>query len=192
MKNDRRVIYTKMVLKQSLLESIQEKPVGKITVKELCEKSGINRATFYAHYNDVYDMLEQIENELYETISRSLDKGWSAGSMFELLSGVCSDIKLNGEVCKVILSDNGDKNFLNRILYVAQDKCVAEWKALAPDADTEKLEKVYSFFSHGSAAVILSWVGNGMQENPAEIAGFIQQITEKGLGLLQNDAKSSF
>lgn len=191
MKNDRRVAYTKMVLKESLLELIREKPVGKISVKEICERADINRATFYSHFNDVYDMLNQIESELYETISQTLDKGWRSGSITELLKAVCTDIKRNGDVCKVILSDNGDKDFLNRILYVAQDKCVSDWKALAPKADTGKLEKIYSFFSHGSVAVILSWVRSGMKESPAEIASFIQQITDKGLGLLQSDTEGS-
>ena len=45
-KQDARVRYTKMVVKSSLLELMQTKPVAKITVTEICEKAGINRATF--------------------------------------------------------------------------------------------------------------------------------------------------
>ena len=189
MKNDRRVTYTKKVLKESLLQLIREKPIAKISVKEICARAEINRATFYAHFNDVFDMLAQIENELYETIRGSLDKGWRSGRLSDLLTGVCADIQRNGEVCKAILSENGDKDFLNRILYVARDKCVSDWGAAAPEADTAQLERIYSFFSHGSAAVILSWVQSGMEESPAEIATFIEQITERGLGLLQSKPK---
>ncbi|MFB0920406.1 MAG: TetR/AcrR family transcriptional regulator [Oscillospiraceae bacterium] len=189
MKSDRRVTYTKMVLKKSLLELIYEKPVNKITVKEICEKADINRATFYSHFNDVYDMLDQIENELYGTIKHTLDKGWRANSLTELLTGVCTDLKLNEDVCKAILSENGDKDFLNRALFIAQDKCVSDWKAAAPKADMETLEKIYTFFSHGSAAIVLSWVKSGMVESPSEIASFIEQITNKGLGLLRDGAK---
>jgi len=191
MKSDRRVTYTKMVLKKSLLETIYEKPVSKITVKEICEKADINRATFYSHFNDVYDMLNQIENELYETIKRTVDKSWRANSLAELLTGVCNDIKLNEDVCKAVLSDNGDKDFLNRALFVARDKCVSDWKTAAPEADTETLEKIYTFFSYGSAAIVLSWVRSGMEESPKEIASFIEQITNRGLGLLQSDTKVS-
>ena len=49
MKTDARVKYTKMVLKKALLELMQHKPVNKITVKEICERAELNRATFYAH-----------------------------------------------------------------------------------------------------------------------------------------------
>ena len=185
MKTDRRVAYTKRVLKESLFELLREKPAARISVKELCEKADINRATFYAHFSDVYDMLSGIENELYEAIRSSLEKGWKSNSITELLTGICTDIKQNGAVFQALLSENGDKDFLNRVLYVAQDKCVSDWKTLAPTADLSELDKIYSFFSHGSAAVILSWVQTGMEESPAEIASFIDKITNKGLGLLQ-------
>ena len=143
MKSDRRVTYTKMVLKKSLLEIIHEKPVSRITVKEVCERADINRATFYSHFTDVNDMLGQIENELYETIKHTLDRGWSANNLAELLTGVCTEIKLNEDVCKAVLSDNGDKDFLNRALFVAQEKCVFDWKMSSTKANTETLEKIY-------------------------------------------------
>lgn len=60
MKTDARVKYTKMVLKKALLELMQHKPVNKITVKEICERAELNRATFYAHYSDCFDLLESM------------------------------------------------------------------------------------------------------------------------------------
>ena len=68
-KQDARVRYTKMVIKSSLMELMQAKPVAKITVTEICERAGINRATFYAHYNDPTDLLQSIERELIDDIS---------------------------------------------------------------------------------------------------------------------------
>ena len=51
-KLDARKRYTQMVLKQSFLELLKEKPVSRITVKEVCALAQLNRATFYAHYSD--------------------------------------------------------------------------------------------------------------------------------------------
>ena len=48
-KQDARVRYTKMVVKESLMELLRVKPVAKVTVTEICERAGINRATFDAH-----------------------------------------------------------------------------------------------------------------------------------------------
>ena len=69
-KLDARKRYTQMILKQSFLKLLKEKPVNKITVKELCQLSQINRATFYTHYSDCFALLESIENEL-------IDETWS-------------------------------------------------------------------------------------------------------------------
>ena len=60
-KLDARKRYTQMILKQSFLKLLKEKPVNKITVKELCELSQINRATFYTHYSDCFALLESID-----------------------------------------------------------------------------------------------------------------------------------
>ena len=72
MKTDARVKYTKMVLKKALLELMQRKPINKITVKEVCERAELNRATFYAHYSDCFDLLESIEEELFGQFERSM------------------------------------------------------------------------------------------------------------------------
>ena len=52
-KMDARKRYTQMVLKQSFLKLLKEKPVNRITVKEVCALAQLNRATFYAHYSKV-------------------------------------------------------------------------------------------------------------------------------------------
>ena len=45
-RTDARIRYTQGVLKQALLSFLQEKPINKITVKEVCERAELNRATF--------------------------------------------------------------------------------------------------------------------------------------------------
>ena len=48
------------------------KPLEKITVRELCREAPVNRSTFYTYYNDVYDLSEQLENELVRSIVEGL------------------------------------------------------------------------------------------------------------------------
>ena len=62
-KSDARVRYTQRVIKGAFLSLLREKPVNKITVKEVCELAELNRATFYAHYSDVYDLLHHVSLE---------------------------------------------------------------------------------------------------------------------------------
>lgn len=71
-KMDARKRYTQMVLKQSFLKLLKEKPVNRITVKEVCALAQLNRATFYAHYSDCFALMESIENELIDAFEKSL------------------------------------------------------------------------------------------------------------------------
>jgi AcrR family transcriptional regulator len=47
-----------------LLSLLEKKPLNKITVRELCDAAAINRATFYAHYTDLFDLMEKLADEL--------------------------------------------------------------------------------------------------------------------------------
>ena len=51
-KENRRVKMTKMLLNESFLKFLAEKPLARITVKEICEDAGVNRSTYYAHFTD--------------------------------------------------------------------------------------------------------------------------------------------
>ena len=73
MKTDARVRYTVHMIQNVFLELLKEKPVAKITVKEICGHAEINRSTFYKHYQDVYDLMEKLENEAVEAFEKLLD-----------------------------------------------------------------------------------------------------------------------
>ena len=81
-KMDRRVRRTKTLLLQGLIRLMGEKDIKDISVKELSDLADINRGTFYLHYNDVYDMLSKIEEELFQEFKRSRDlQTCTAGSL---------------------------------------------------------------------------------------------------------------
>ena len=51
---------TKAALADALRSIMKEKPIDKITIKDLVDNCGVNRQTFYYHFNDVYDLLEWV------------------------------------------------------------------------------------------------------------------------------------
>lgn len=52
--------FTKRAIAGAFWELLDEKPIDKITVTELCERLGISRNTFYYHFGDVYDVVEEL------------------------------------------------------------------------------------------------------------------------------------
>jgi AcrR family transcriptional regulator len=66
-KMDRRVKKTRTLLKNGLITLMQEKSIKEITVQELVDLVDINRSTFYLHYKDIYDLVEQLEQEVFDS-----------------------------------------------------------------------------------------------------------------------------
>ena len=73
-KIDRRIRKTKALLSQGLIQLMEEKEIRDISVKELTDLADINRGTFYLHYNDIYDLLIQMEDELFVEFNEILDR----------------------------------------------------------------------------------------------------------------------
>lgn len=68
---DLRIKKTKRAIRSAFCELIKEKPLEKITVREIAERAEINKTTFYAHYETVYDLVDQLEQEaVAEVISQ--------------------------------------------------------------------------------------------------------------------------
>lgn len=73
-KEDLRIIRTKEAVQKVFKEMIFEIPYEKITVKVIAERAGINRNTFYLHYNSVDDVLKEIQNKYSDEYSNLISK----------------------------------------------------------------------------------------------------------------------
>ena len=183
-KADRRVRYTRLALRQSLLELMQTRPIEKITVKEICALADINRGTFYAHFSSPHDLLQQIENELYEELARSLAvTSLRSGALSALLLELFGLIAKNEDLCRILFSEYGDKVFLRRIVDIARDKCMEEWHTQIPSVDSGTLNQLYTFIATGSVSLIQLWIQNGMTDAPETLATPLNRISQ---GVLQS------
>ncbi len=76
-KEDRRVRYTKQIIKESFLELLKKSSFAKITVTQLCRLAEINRGTFYLHYYDMDDVLDDVLNDMLSNTSSVMDHVFS-------------------------------------------------------------------------------------------------------------------
>lgn len=83
---DKRIQKSKSSIINSFLEIRAKKPLEKITVTELCKKAEINKSTFYVHYRDIYDLSEQLEDELVNSILQSIQHAEKVFDMPELFT----------------------------------------------------------------------------------------------------------
>ena len=112
-------------IRQAFTKLLREKPIQRIAVKELCQEAGVNRSTFYAHYQDIYDLLTKIEEDMLEDFQRALapllEPGPEAISPLEITRGIYRCLQENADVCTVTLGEFGDKDFALRLLNIGRE-----------------------------------------------------------------------
>ena len=105
--------------KQNLIDAFWslycEKRIEKITVKEIAQKAGYNRGTFYEYFTDVYDVLDQIEQSLVPTLDELPPTTKPDNSRDIPVDMFLKLYEQNGKYYSVLLGDNGDPAFASRI-----------------------------------------------------------------------------
>lgn len=160
MGSDKRVRYTKMFLKESLIKLMNEKPISRITVKELCESAEINRATFYSHYQDQYDLLEQTEQELIDDVNHCIDalvEDPNENRLRQVTLEIVKIIDANLACVRVLWGKNGDMKFQEHMSQIFRDQFI---KLLPKNGTGTELEKefIYIYTINGCIGIIRKWI----------------------------------
>ena len=183
-KEDRRVRRTKKLLTQALTELLQKKQVNEITVKELTDLADMNRGTFYMYYRDIFDMLEKIEDELFQkldVIAQTHEHGDPTQQVKPILLDLFRFIEENQEMCRVLLSPNGDMNFLHRLYEAIRERSLEIWKDQMGSLGEKEFDYRYSFVIFGCAGMIRAWVNRSCQETDMQMAELADRMIRRGI-----------
>ena len=113
-KNNSRSRKTRERLKEALLRLLARRDILDVTVSRLCQEAGVNRSTFYAHYQDIYDLLTKIEEDMLEDWATPVNFGSDAShkglGRFLIKLGGLPGIPINVEMCPLEKSGFNDTN----------------------------------------------------------------------------------
>ncbi len=115
---DLRTERTKKSIANAFLELRKQKPIEKITVKELAELAYINKATFYTHYHDIYDLTDQLENEFMESIIEELPHPESIITDPALATRELADALIQKHDISSILFSGSRQGYLSEKIYI--------------------------------------------------------------------------
>lgn len=178
MATDRRTKYTKTVIRQALFDLLQEKPINKITVTDVCKLADINRSTFYSHYEDVYALLASIQNELFENVVLTL----TTENWFE---EVLQLVNQNKDLCQALIGPHGDSSFIRQLIYLGYDNSMKFWKKMYPNASPETRDYAYAFVSSGVIGILENWVCSGYKLSIDEVGKILMGLTMQGLNYMK-------
>ena len=112
--------FTRQAIMDAFWALYRERPIEKISVKEVCDRAGYNRSTFYEYFTDTYSVLEAIEEDLLDfarvklteelpaSLARNFPEVWLDEEALRPLSDLYTE---KGEYLSVLLGENGDPSF---------------------------------------------------------------------------------
>jgi len=176
MKESRKTQYTRKALADGLIELMKNKPFDRITVKELCDYTDVNRSTFYAHYEDIYALLHAIEEETLEWMNQYVEKLSGMQSREDIVRSLERYFELlikNSKYLQVLMSEQGSLAFQKKI-YASTCKVLGvESKFQEPIEENLR----FHFMLHGGIGITQQWLKNGLRETPRELAEMIYDMT---------------
>lgn len=172
---------TRKNIKDSFWKLYCAKRIDQITVREIMEKAGYNRGTFYEYYTDVYDVLEQLENELLPGIDRLPRVDVSADfdpSAFEL-GAFFKFYEENSEYFTVLLGDHGDPSFLTK-MKISVRPILKEGLLLKGAKDDFMLDALIEYNISAMLGLFNLWFTYENKPSMEEFVEFIFKIRNKG------------
>lgn len=174
---DARIRYTKMIIKETMLDMINEIDISKITVKALCERAKINRATFYRYYSNPYDLLDKMEQDLLDDLEKAILESGAHGFQEEF-KVILKDIKKNIRFYTLLFSANGDERFRHRLYSLCYGINMNKICLIYKNLDDKRREWIYYFIAEGSNGILHKWIQGGMTEPEDEIVDFVEKIVQ--------------
>lgn len=190
---DLRVIRTKNSIRNALVELIEEKGFETITVKDITTKAKINRGTFYAHYQDKFDLMTKCQEEIMQGMSdiakqnipdviAELGTDSPLNKPFTVFVSIFEYLNVNSEFMKAALGPKGDlsfqtkiKGFMLKTLFENdQNSLIKEENLLVPG------HFLISYIASAHIGVIQQWLDSERKESPQEMARILSTITVNG------------
>lgn len=170
---------TRQLIQTSFLAILEKKRFEAITISNISQQAKINRGTFYLHYVDKYDLLDQIEQQLFENIGHYIDKlqaNYSAIDTFEkeqeqLAETLFQTIEQHAPLLKVFLGEHGRAGFHLRFRNAFAEKVRQnlEKKELYQKHLHMPLDYFLSFITSAFLGLIEQWIQNDLDKTPQEM-----------------------
>lgn len=166
---------TKRAIAASLKNLLKEKKLNKITVQDIADDCGINRQTFYYHFQDIYDLVEWMciedtekvlkENRTYET--------WQEGFLSVFALAKKDKIFIDNIYRSVSLEML--EQYLYRLVFPLLKNVVDEKSQGFPVREEDK-KYIADFYKYAFVGVLLEWIRDDMAERPEDIVARVSSI----------------
>ena len=167
-------LITKRALAKTLKELCQYRNFEKISINDLTNKCGLNRQTFYYHFQDKYDLLQWL---YYDELFADIENIITFDNWDQCLLTVLE--KIYQEKDFYISTINTNEQYFYHDLYNLAQKCFYDAiTKLDVNKTVSPQEKNFfsEFYAYGIAGTVLRWIKTNMKNEPAKLAHGLKKI----------------
>ena len=154
---------TKDAIKKSFMKLLNRKQVSKITVKEIVEDCGINRNSFYYHFDDIPSLIEEIfDDRVDELMNRQSGSENIYNSIIDAI-----DFAMQNKTAMMHIRDSASRDLFDRYLNRVAERTVSEFfDKSVPDAkaiDAGDKEAIIIYYKSLLIGFVEEWMADGMK-----------------------------
>ena len=184
-KDNRSTRRTRSAIREALTEMLTVKPVGKITVQELIDKANICRTTFYAHYEDIYNLLSELENDILSEIREGLEDLQQAPirveEQYPAIEAVVEVYARHEKLIRLLNGPNGDPAFDARLQDTIYEVTRQLRRIKEGDAFDEERHRLYScYVISGGISVLNRMISANLPIDPKEAGRVLGAMAAAG------------
>ncbi|MFD1851534.1 TetR/AcrR family transcriptional regulator [Oceanobacillus bengalensis] len=178
---DKRIQRSKSALKKSFLSILAQKNFDKITISEIASKANYNRGTFYANFDSKEKLLDEIIRDVLDEMVDQIRNPYKSIERVNMKEMRIEDIMLftyfkeNAELYKLLLSDHIRVDFRYQIAKAIEALFLMEYEYELEEGTILNPKWLYVYRAHGIAGVIIRWMEEDFQADPAYMS---EQIVE--------------
>ena len=179
LKSPQRRTLTKRLIREAMLTMLKTRSIQDITVRELCDAAGVNRTTFYNHYDGVYEVLGEIEENFLLQLTEEGSVTRGRLDLPQHIERLCERLQENKDIALLLLTNNADPNFSAKLMKL--QACGSVWSETISSYSPAEYELLAQFISGGAYAMVCHWLESGCQQAPKQIAALMTKVIQNGI-----------
>ena len=159
-KSDRRVLKTKRAIRNAFIKLLAEKDINDITVTNIADEADIDRKTLYNYYGGIFEIREELENELASLLDQAIKEIDFANNIknplhiFEILTSILTE---HLELCGYLMKLNANSHIVRKIDGLLKSKLKEAMKQSTVITSTENIDLCADFIASGLLSVYQNW-----------------------------------
>lgn len=179
-RENQRVAVTKRMLQDGLLRLLENKDLDKVKITELCAEAGINRVTFYRHYQTPSDVLLEMEREIVRDLRQQFQKPQTLQELKRYLEDVCGFMDEHIALIRILVRNNTDSDFYHVFNGLFQQVLKnGTLDNVVGNVDADAMSVLSMFNAGGCYFLMRQWLLGNILKSAKEIASIFYDLISR-------------